>query len=191
MTTITSINRESLSSVYFSEIFYILFFGSLLFFLLLNTWKSLVNNKFTLTYTIITFTALLLLYMKFTLFPLYYRTPSPSPFYIYSCTISTVLEVGIASLTIPFILRTTDELNLLFLQIIVLMCAGNFAIRYETSFVPKEGLLSGSEYVWGISIASFFLLFIYFKRVPSFSDNKITNNWSIRTLISLFILLSL
>ena len=90
MTTITNINRESLFLVYLSEIFYVLFFGSLLSFLLINTWKYLIGNKFTLIYTVFTFLVLFSLYMNFTLFPLYSRAPAPNIFYIFSCTLSII-----------------------------------------------------------------------------------------------------
>jgi signal transduction histidine kinase/ActR/RegA family two-component response regulator len=191
MITIVDPDRESLLVVYFLEVFYIFFFGGLLLFLYVNLKKQMLANKITLTFTIIISVILTFLYLKFNLIPLFIRIPEPSLFYKISCTISSLLEVGIASLAITAVIRTLNKKDLLFLQVIILMCLGDFAIRYETTLVSYDSRLSGAEYVWALSMSFYFFVLFFYKNIPTLSLRESAPNWSIRTVLSFFVFLGL
>lgn len=142
------INPARESSLIFAagEIFYVTFYGTLAYFLYCYM-KRVENSRWLNAIGLLAAIGFCFISFYYVLVPFYLRDNTPSYYYITFCTTFSLLEIVFVFYALPQTLQAKSLNDFVFYFALILMCCGDFAIRFEEAF-NADGILSGLEYSW-------------------------------------------
>ena len=143
--------RESTFLFSLGEIFYVYFYSSVGYYL----WHIHRDTKTELWARVIGLvacSAFCFLTFNYVLIPFYLRTPTPAFYFIFFCTLFSLIEIYFVYKAFHGSIQAKNKEVFLFNIAILMMCFGDFAIRYEEAFTINE-TLSGIEYAWATAMS--------------------------------------
>jgi signal transduction histidine kinase len=198
MNNLTELNKENIIMAFIQEIFiedflFMVFMTTMLIFLFKRMKEAFLNNKISIIFAILAGSIYLIISIKFALsshFSPVIKNPDYMQFY--SCMIISFIESIKVGLVSAMSARSNKLNDFLFLQAILLLCFSELGISY-TELIVVEHLYGTSPFEagWFLGIMVFFVLVVKEKGMPQFRKEDFTDNYSLRTIMSISILVGL
>lgn len=198
MNNLTDFNKENFIMATIQELFiedflFMVFMTTMLIFLYLRMKESFLKSKFSIIFAILAGSLYFFISIKFAI-KSHFSPVIQNPDYLqfYSCITISVIESFKVALVAAMSARSNKINDFLFLQAILLLCFSELGISY-TEIIVVDHLYGTSPFEagWFIGILSFFILFLKAKGPPQFNKEDFTDNYSLRTIISISILIGL
>ncbi|WP_186646355.1 sensor histidine kinase [Fluviispira vulneris] len=198
MNNLTDFNKNNFIMAFIQEIFvedflFMVFMSTMLIFLFKRMKNIFFNNKISIIIAMISGLIYLLISIKFAI-KSHFSPMISNPDYLqfYSCMIISLIESVKVGLIIAMSARTNKWSDFLFLQAILLLCFSELGISY-TEIIVVDHLYGTSAFEagWFVGILTICILIFKEKGMPKFKKEDFADNYSLRTIMSISILLGM
>lgn len=104
-------------------------------------------------------------------------------FYYINTTVYALFVSLNISLLLPLVIRTRRLFENLFCSALLLVPIADFAIRFEEISRAKSSFPTPFEHGWEIGIVSVFMLLLYKRKLPEFTEDTVVSYFSIRVIL--------